>query len=34
MGEHASGRVGTSLAVVAIVLLALCVGALGVLSVL
>ena len=34
MGEHASGRVGTILAVLAIVLLALCVGALGVLSVL
>ena len=34
MGEHASGRVGTTLAAVAIVLLALCVGALGVLSVL
>jgi Mn2+/Fe2+ NRAMP family transporter len=34
VGEHANGRVGTSLAVVAIVLLALCVGALGVLSVL
>ena len=34
MGEHASGRVGTALAVMAIVLLALCVGALGVLSVL
>jgi Mn2+/Fe2+ NRAMP family transporter len=34
MGEHASGRVGTVLAVLAIVLLALCVGALAVLSVL
>jgi Mn2+/Fe2+ NRAMP family transporter len=34
MGEHASGRVGTVLAVVAIVLLALCVGALAALSVL
>lgn len=33
MGEHASGRIGTGLAVVAIVLLALCVGALGVLSI-
>jgi Mn2+/Fe2+ NRAMP family transporter len=34
MGEHANGRVGTVLAVLAIVLLALCVGALAVLSVL
>ena len=34
MGEHASGGVGTALAATAIVLLALCVGALGVLSVL
>ena len=34
MGEHTSGRIGTTLAAVAIVLLALCVGALGVLSVL
>ena len=34
MGEHASGRLGTGVAAVAIVLLALCVGALGVLSVL
>lgn len=34
MGEHASGRVVTVLAVLAIVLLALCVGALAVLSVL
>ena len=34
MGEHASGRVGTVLAAVAIVLLALCVGTLAVLSVL
>ena len=33
MGEHASGGVGTALAATAIVLLALCVGALGVLSV-
>ena len=33
MGEHASGRVGTVLAVLAIGLLALCVGALAVLSV-
>jgi Mn2+/Fe2+ NRAMP family transporter len=33
MGEHASGRLGTALAVVAVVLLALCVGALAVLSV-
>jgi NRAMP (natural resistance-associated macrophage protein)-like metal ion transporter len=33
MGEHASGRIGTGLAVVAIVLLALCVGALGALSI-
>ena len=34
MGEHANGRVGTALAATAIVLLALCVGALGVLTVL
>ena len=33
MGEHASGRVGTVFAIFAIVLLALCVGALAVLSV-
>jgi hypothetical protein len=33
MGEHANGRAGTVLAVLAIVLLARCVGALAVLSV-
>ena len=34
MGEHATGRLGAAAALVTIALLALCVGALGVLTVL